>query len=162
MQVKEFLYCVVEQSTKKARHVKQVVGFAKSINVNSSIAAKLWALREGLVLCIEHEAHVVEIELDAFATISIVASNVNTNGDLSSLVDDCKELLLQLPQVKLSHYFREANFYTDALAKLGSASSDVSSILVTPPPAITLHLSSDMMGLYHRILCTNIVDVGVS
>ena len=176
MQVKEFLYCVVEPSTEKARHVKQVrwlklakgwlkpntnglvisisglsgcgglirgsagqwvVGFAKSINVNSSIAAELWALREGLVLCIEREAHAVEIELDASATISLVASNVNTNGDLSGLVDDCREFLLQLPQVKLSHYFREANFYADALTRLGSVSSDVSSIFVTPPPTIT-------------------------
>ena len=77
-----------------------VVGFAKSINVNSSIAVELWALREGLVLCIEREAHAVEIELDAFATISLVASNVNTNGDLSGLVHDCRDLLPKLPQVK--------------------------------------------------------------
>ena len=43
----------------------------------------------------------MEIELDASAAISLlVASNVNTNGDLSGLVDDCRELLLRLPQVK--------------------------------------------------------------
>ena len=37
----------------------------------------------------------MEIELDASAAISLlVASNVNTNGDLSGLVDDCRELLL--------------------------------------------------------------------
>ena len=116
MQAQEFLYCVVEPSIEKARHVKQVrwlkpiegwlkwnsdglvistsglsgcgglirdsagqwvIGFVKSINVNSSIAAKLWALREGLILCIECEAHVVGIELDAFAAISLVARNVN-------------------------------------------------------------------------------------
>jgi len=30
----------------------------------------------------------MEIELDAFTTISLVSSNVNTNGDLTGLVDD--------------------------------------------------------------------------
>ena len=83
-----------------------VVGFTKSISVSSSIAAKLWALRDGLGLCLERGIFAVEIELDATATISLVSSNVNANGDLSGLVDDCKELLLRLPQVKLSHCFR--------------------------------------------------------
>ena len=173
MQMREFLYCVVDPSTGKDRHVKQVqwsrpvegwlklntdgsvistsglsrcggllrdntgqwiVGFAKSISVSSSIAAELWALMEGLSLCIERKASAMEIELDASATISLVASNVNTNGDLSSLVDDRRELLLRLPQVKLSHCFREANFCVNALAKLGSASSNVSLVFVNPPP----------------------------
>ena len=68
----------------------------------------------------------MEIKLGASATISLVSSNVNTNGDLFGLVDDCRELLLHLPQVKLSHCFREANFCADALAKWGSASNVLS------------------------------------
>ena len=77
-----------------------VVGFAKSISVSSSIAAELWALRDGLGLCLERGISAVEIELDATTAISLVSSNVNANGDLSGVVDDCKELLLRLPQVK--------------------------------------------------------------
>ena len=41
--------------------------------------------------------HAMEIERDATTAISLVSSNVNTNGDLSGLVDDCRELLLRLP-----------------------------------------------------------------
>ena len=78
----------------------------------------------------------MEIELDATVAISLVSSNVNSNGVLSGLVDDCRELLLRLPQVKLSHCFREANFCADVLAKLGSASSDLSLVFVSPPPVI--------------------------
>ena len=202
MQMREFLYCVVDPSTGKDRHVKQVqwskpvegwlklntdgsvistsglsrcgglirdnagqwiVGFAKSISVSSSITADLWALTEGLSLCIEKEASAVEIELDASATISLVASNVNTNGDLSSLVDDRRELLLRLPQVKLSHCFREANFCVNALAKLGSASSNVSLVFVNPPPlAVSQLLYADMIGVYQPKLYTNVVSVLVS
>lgn len=85
-----------------------IVGFAKSINVNSSIAAELWALREGLIFCVERGTHAVEIELDASAAISLlVANNVNTNGDLSGLVDDCR---LLLPQVMLSTDSGRQNF----------------------------------------------------
>ena len=66
---------------------QSVVGFAKSISVSSSIAAELWALREGLGLCLERGISTVEIELDATAAISLVSSNVNSKGDLSGLVD---------------------------------------------------------------------------
>ena len=110
------------------------MGFAKSISVSSSIITELWALRDGLGLCLERGIPTVEIELDAFTAISLVSSNVNTNGDLFGLVDDCKELLLHLPQVKLSHCFKEANSYADALAKLGSASASLSLVFVPLPP----------------------------
>ena len=109
------------------------MGFAKSINVSSSIVAELWALREGLGLCLERGISAVEIELDATAAISFVSSNVNSNGVFSGLVDDCRELLLRLPQVKLLHCFREANFYADVLAKLGLTSTNLSLVFVPPP-----------------------------
>ena len=111
------------------------MGFAKSISVSSSIAAELWALRDGPGLCLERGIPTVEIELDAFTAISLVSSNVNTNGDLTGLVDDCRELLLRLPQVKLSHCFREANFCANALAKLGSTSAVLSLVFDSPPPS---------------------------
>ena len=111
-----------------------VVGFAKSISVSSSIAVELWALREGLGLCLENGISVVEIELDSSTAISLVSNNVVSNGDLSGLVDDCREMLLRLPRFKLSHCFREANFCADALAKLGSASAVLAAVFVPPPP----------------------------
>ena len=77
------------------------MGFAKSISVSSNIAVELWALREGLGLCLERGISTVEIELDATAAISLVSSIVISNGDLSGLVDDCRELLLCLDHVAL-------------------------------------------------------------
>ena len=62
---------------------------------------ELWALREGLWLCLERGISAVEIELDATAAISLVSSIVISNGDLSGLVDDCRELLLCLDHVAL-------------------------------------------------------------
>nr|POF09460.1 putative ribonuclease h protein [Quercus suber] len=139
-----------------------VVGFAKSINASSSIAAELWALKEGLGLCLDRGISAVEIELDATAAISLVSSNVNTNGDLSGLVDDCKELLLCLPQVKLSHCFRKANFCADVLAKLGSTSADLSLVFVPPLPVILQPLYDDMMGVCRSRLCKTGASASVS
>ncbi|KAK7819011.1 hypothetical protein CFP56_040718 [Quercus suber] len=88
--------------------------------VTSSLAAKLWALREGLLLYIEMQAQAVVVELDAIAAISLLSNNACTNGDFFILVDDCRDMLLQLPQVQILHCFREANCCVDALARMGS------------------------------------------
>ena len=76
----------------------------------------------------------MEVELDASVIISLVASNINSSGDLSSLIDDCSELFLQLPQVKVSHSFKEANCCANELARLGLAQEDVSLHFASPPP----------------------------
>ena len=110
-----------------------IKGFAMSINTTSSTAAELWALREGLHLCVNVHIQAVEIELDASAAISLLASNISSNGDLSGLIDDCRELFLQLPQAKLSHVFREANFCADALARMGSPVTNFNSHFASPP-----------------------------
>ena len=105
----------------------------KACVVTSSLAVELWALWEGLLCCIELHAQAVKLQLDAVATVSLMSCNARTNGDFSLLVDDCRDLLLQLPQVKILHCFREANCCADALARMGSANCDVEISFVTPP-----------------------------
>ena len=112
-------------------------GFAKAFAVTSSLAAELWALREGLLLCVDLQAQAVVVELDAIIAVSLISNNACTNGDFSILVDDCRDLLLQLPQVQILHCFREANFCADALARMGSASTDVEISFVTPLPTLS-------------------------
>ncbi|KAK7829578.1 putative ribonuclease h protein, partial [Quercus suber] len=116
---------------------------------------------EGLLRCIELHAQAVELELDAVAAQSLTSCNARTNGDFSILVDDCRDLLLQLPQVKILHCFREANCCVDALAIMGSANCDVEISFVTPPPMLISLLESDMLGIYHPRLCTTLADPSV-
>ena len=114
-----------------------------SINASSGIATKLWALREGLSLCMEMHLLAVEVELDASAPISLVLSNFSANGDLAGLVDDCREKLLRMPQAKVSHCYREANFCANALARIGASSPPICNRFVThhphhpPPPSFS-------------------------
>lgn len=61
-------------------------GICKVFCVSSSFATELWALREGLALCVELSTQAMEVELDASATISLVASNINSNGIFLALL----------------------------------------------------------------------------
>ena len=67
----------------------------------------------------------------------------------------CKDLLLQLPQAKVSHCYKEANFCIDALAKLGASSSDGGSRFAAPLAVVNPFLLFDSMGLYRNRLCPN-------
>ncbi|KAK4566291.1 hypothetical protein RGQ29_002508 [Quercus rubra] len=166
MQVREYFYCVKglgdnkSNTSKEVRWLKLGSGWLK-LNMDgyvvgdSGIAgcgglirdtAELFALREGLALCVELQAQAVEVELDASAAISLISRNFTTNGDLSVLVDDCRDFLLQLPQARMIHCYREANCYADALAKLGATSSSGCNCFESPPPIVTLFLLADSLG----------------
>nr|POE84934.1 putative ribonuclease h protein [Quercus suber] len=127
-------------------------GFAKTVVVNSSLASEMWALREGLTLCLDLQPQAMEIKLDATAAISFLSGNSNTNGDLSGLVDDCRDLLLQLPQVRMLHCYREANSCADALARLGAAGDGGDSYFVTPPHSVIPLLNFDFMGKHRTAI----------
>ena len=66
-----------------------VMGFARRIGNTSSYLAELWALRDGLQLCLQINAQSVVIELDAKAIVDAFNSPSSSNSIVSSLMDDC-------------------------------------------------------------------------
>ena len=60
------------------------------------------------------------MELDAVNVISLLSISNETNGDVSSIIDYCRNILSQIPQVSVNHCFREANRSADALSRMGS------------------------------------------
>ena len=93
-------------------------------------------LKRGVIISIELQLVAVEVELDATALIFLVFSNFDLFGDVSALVDNCRNLLVQIPQTRLLHCFIGVNFCADALAKLG-VSLDSYSHFVSPPVVFT-------------------------
>ena len=71
--------------------------------------AKLWALRDGLMLCINQNLERVEVELDARAIIDVISNLNNSNLFVHSLVDDCRLLASHIPRIHFKHRYREAN-----------------------------------------------------
>ena len=61
----------------------------------------------------------MEVELDAKVIVELLKSNSISNRGYSPLLHDCRMLLGQLQQVRVTHVFREANKCADFLAKRG-------------------------------------------
>ena len=74
-----------------------MVGFSRRIGVTSSFEAELGALRDGLNICVNKNFQAVEVELDAKAIIDVLQNPTQTNPVISPLLDDCKQLAIQIP-----------------------------------------------------------------
>ena len=96
-----------------------VVGFARKIGKTTSFMAELWALHDGLNVCISRNFAVMEVELDAKAIVDAIANLNYTNVFVSSLMDDCRLLVSRIPHICFRHCYREANRCADALACMG-------------------------------------------
>jgi ribonuclease HI len=122
-------------------------GFSKKIGSTSSVAAELWALRDGLNLCFQQQLTAVIIDLDAKLVVNLMVTSKSFNGENSALVDDCRELLTHIPHSQVQHCFREANRCADALAKRGVKLPQDFCVFYYPPPDITVILNHDILGL---------------
>ena len=99
------------------------MGFSRKIGRADSFVAEIWALRDGLQLCCHLNIGAVVIELDAKSLVDVLNKSSYCNTVISPLLDDCKLLIDQFPQVRVEHIFREANKCADRLAKFGLAQS---------------------------------------
>ncbi|KAK7839671.1 putative ribonuclease h protein [Quercus suber] len=86
-----------------------------SIGWANSLYAELWAVRDGLFLCIQLQIPEIETELDAKSVVDLLNSNIASLADYAPLVDDYRNLMNQIPKWKLKHCFREANACADQL-----------------------------------------------
>ena len=95
----------------------------------------------------------VDIQLDAKAVIELLANPLCSNNVVTPIVDDCRLLLSQIPQVRLSHCYREANGCADFLAKNGITQDRDFIVYVDPPMELLELIRSDCSGMYHNRLC---------
>ena len=75
------------------------------------------------------------------------------NTVISPLLDDCKLLIDQFPQVHVKHTFWEANKCADRLAKLGLVQSLDFSVHSFPPLELIPLIEADSLGAYCNRLC---------
>ena len=130
-----------------------VIGFARKIGTTTSFMAELWALRDGLLLCLQIQAQAVCVELDAKAVVDAFNMQNYSNTVISSIMDDCRHLASQISHLRVRHIYREANRCADFLAKLGL--SIVSDYVELPSPPVDLvHiLEDDACGRAVNRLC---------
>ncbi|GKV27995.1 hypothetical protein SLEP1_g37098 [Rubroshorea leprosula] len=86
-----------------------ILGFSRNIGHTTSIAAKLWAIRDGLKLVVSRGYNRLILETDSRIALTLLhAENCNFHS-LAVLISDCRVLLRQLPDVQTTHIYREAN-----------------------------------------------------
>ena len=68
-------------------------GFTRHVGVATSLAAELWALRDGLFLIVDMGFLYVSIEMDALMIVSFLALSSIPHPTLRTPVDDCRFLL---------------------------------------------------------------------
>lgn len=77
----------------------------------------LWALRDGLSMCLKQNLLVVEIEIDAKVVFDWISKPYNDNLNQANLIMNRRNLLSQIPQVKMKHCICEANQCTNAMTR---------------------------------------------
>lgn len=135
------------------------MGFARNIGISSSFIAKLWALRDGLLICVHRNFYVVEVEVDARAVIDVLFASKCTNSLVAPLVDDCKQLATQIHQMCFKHCFWEANRSADKLARMGAAQDSQFKLFLCPPVDLVTIFNFDLNGLFLTKICTDSVFV---
>ena len=134
-----------------------IIEFARKIGTATSFLAELWALRDGLRLCLQIQAQAVCIELDAKAMVDAFNLQSCTNTIRSSIMEDCRHLVTQIPQVRVRHVYRETNRCADFLAQLGTTLENDFSIFPSPPVDLLTILEADVCGLSINRFCTDIL-----
>ncbi|XP_075665212.1 uncharacterized protein LOC142634845 [Castanea sativa] len=124
-----------------------------AVGVTSCFLAELWALCDGLNLCLSRNFTAVEIEIDAKSIVDALSNPNYANLFVSSLIDDCKCLISQIPQMRFRHCYRETNRCVDALTHKGGCLAADFVIFDSPPVNITNLLDFDLSGLYLNRLC---------
>nr|POE84745.1 putative ribonuclease h protein [Quercus suber] len=97
-----------------------VSGYARAIRHTTSVAAKLWALRDGINLCIDLNLTNVIIELDAKFVVDLLQNEEGRKNGNEVIIADCREGLKKISRVRVQHCFREANMCANALVRKGA------------------------------------------
>ena len=120
---------------------------------STSVAVELWALRDGLRLCIALKLPALIIELDAKLIVDLLQKSDGHRNCIDALVSDCKTELKNIPRVQINHCYCEANKCADALARRGAMLSQDFVIFLDPPTDVSLLLSLDSAGVaYDRFV----------
>ena len=76
----------------------------------------------------------------------------NSNSIISSLMDDCRQLVSQIPQSKFRHVYREVNRCANCMANLGASGADLT-VFFSPHVDVIPFFEANSHGLFINRLC---------
>ncbi|GLU12286.1 hypothetical protein SLE2022_289800 [Rubroshorea leprosula] len=134
-------------------HGNWKLGYARKIGWSNSLAAELWAIRDGLQLAITHNFFHIIVESDSLVAIHLLQEPPPSSHNLSALIFDCRELLRQIPLAELKHIVRESNMVADQMAKLGHGIDHDLVTFESIPLSVKQYCIADIMGIEFPRMC---------
>lgn len=128
-------------------------GVCKKYRIANSFIAKTWALRDGLMLCLQMNLQAVVVELDTRALVDALNNPAYVNTMISPLFDDCRQLINCIPRCCVRHIYYEANMCANKLAGLGLLQSLEFVLYPSPPVDLSPLVETDKCGLYSNRVC---------
>ena len=120
------------------------------------MAAKLWGVRDGLLLARDLNIRELIIESDAKSVMDLLKTEDLGNNAFhpySALINDCRYLILSFEEAFVQHAHLESNFCADILAKEGHNLLTPFFLYIFPPAFVVSQLLVDIWGVsYPRML----------
>ena len=118
----------------------------------TSVAMELWALRDGIKLCISLKLPVVILELVAKLIVDLMQKEDCNQNSIDALVSDCKLRLREIPMVQIQHCYREENKCTNTLARRGPYSHKILLYSYNPQWMSPSYLAWTPLGWFMNVL----------
>ena len=87
------------------------------------------------------------VESDSLITVQLMCKPTNQNHPLFSIIQSCKNFLLDDWVCNITHIFREGNKLADGLARMGHSMTNGIVFFDNPPPEIFPIFEADYKGL---------------
>ena len=84
--------------------------------------------------------------MDALSVVLLMNNNT-PNLTMEPLLNDCRNLVREIPNKQIIHIFREANQCVDAMAKLGASCATSFVVFLYPPLVVERILVDDKASL---------------
>lgn len=115
--------------------------------------AKLWGLRDGLMICNNLNISSLIVELDVKAIVDVSENTEYVNNVISPILGDCRLLVTRFDQIQFKHCYREANQCADSFARMGISNNLELTYFESPPVDIVSVFENDFNGMYFNRLC---------
>ncbi|KAJ1432360.1 Ribonuclease H domain [Sesbania bispinosa] len=125
-----------------------LAGFSMNLGKVGVLAAELYAIRQGLMICLDMGFNYIWCESDSKEAIRLcLLFVIPLHHRLAVVIADIHQLMRQSNRCLISHVFREGNSSANLLAKHGVTQVDSFKLRHEPPTFMGSALLADSMGI---------------
>jgi len=125
-----------------------VAGFSAFIGFGNSLSAELWGIFKGIELAISLNCKNLIVETDSQVSKNLITTDTSlSHHPFSTLIENCRYLIMQLDDFKIQHVLREGNSCADALTNHGRINQLHLTVFDSLPPFLSLLFLHDLLEI---------------